>query len=80
MSEPCVTRPVNVNPERGAARAAACPTPELHRGDAPTGHDALTAWVDGMLVSHRCEQCPGCGQWVVWLPRSVPRSAPRDLS
>ena len=35
----------------------------------PTGYIVRANWAENMLKTHRQEQCPVCGLWVVWVPK-----------
>jgi hypothetical protein len=47
-----------------------CPNVDLHT-PSPAGYVAAGVWAEEMLLTHTQEKCPGCGLWVVWVPKET---------
>lgn len=47
-----------------------CPAPEQHT-PCPSDYLAWHEWAERMQATHEQQQCPGCGLWMVWVPRVV---------
>lgn len=45
-----------------------CPKAELHT-PAPKGYMAWCDWVEHISKTHRQVECPGCGLFLVWVPK-----------
>lgn len=35
----------------------------------PFGYIARAEWAERMAKTHRQTKCPGCGLWMIWVPR-----------
>lgn len=53
-----------VDPNPGCRRAAEH-TPQ------PAGYVAWWAWAEEMAKTHEQLQCPGCGRWLICVPRDA---------
>jgi hypothetical protein len=51
------------------SRELPCPEADQHT-PAPEGYLAFDEWAERMSKTHRQVQCPGCGRWQIWVPRS----------
>ncbi|MFI2663364.1 hypothetical protein [Micromonospora carbonacea] len=49
-----------------------CPNAGQHMPH-PTGYIDHSDWADQMMETHDQQQCPGCGGWHIWVPRSAER-------
>lgn len=45
-----------------------CPRRADHE-PVPRGYLQHAEWAEEKLRTHRCERCPGCGLWKIWVPR-----------
>ena len=54
------------------AEQAACANRAAHT-PCPAGYVAWHEWAQEMSKTHRQIQCPGCGFWMIWLPKSSSR-------
>jgi hypothetical protein len=48
----------------------ACPSKADH-ADEPDGYLEWHAWAEKMGKTHDQAQCPGCGLWVIWMPKAT---------
>lgn len=51
-----------------ADTTSSCARRELHT-PAPTGYLQWCEWARSMQSTHRQVRCPGCGLYMVWVPR-----------
>jgi len=51
-------------------RADSCPNVAKHT-KSPDGYLEFSAWADEKSKTHRQERCPGCGLWVIWVPKKA---------
>ena len=47
-----------------------CPN-EANHTPAPTGYLPYAAWADRMHRTHKQQKCPGCGLYVIWVPKET---------
>jgi hypothetical protein len=50
--------------------------PRCEQYQQPTGYVEASEWAEYMLQNHDQRQCPGCGKWTIWEPRSQERTEP----
>jgi hypothetical protein len=56
-----------------------CPRADLHYPNQVGPYDQLGwySWAEHMSKTHRQQRCPGCGLFVIWVPKNA-RAPRRD--
>lgn len=44
--------------------------PRCGEYEGPTGYVNRAEWAEEMLTTHDQLQCPGCGLWTIWQPKT----------
>jgi hypothetical protein len=47
----------------------ACPNKAAHVTGEPEGYLSWFEWAELKAKTHRQTKCPGCGLWIVWVPK-----------
>ncbi len=48
----------------------ACPNASAHNDDKPSDYTQEEQWARRKLRTHEQTQCPDCGLWVIWVPKT----------
>ena len=52
--------------------------PRCDEQQQPTGYVNRAEWAEYMLQTHVQRQCPGCGKWTIWEPKTTEETKEAD--